>query len=542
MIILFPLVGLYAFNLTQNKAIYIRINQLGFLPNDFKTGIVFSNSELLYQKYSIINLDKNIAVYSKSIENYCGEFGNFKYHYFIDFSEIKEPGNYVVEISNKRSFRFKIGYEIYSFLVDSLLKFFKVQRCGPTSPILHKVCHLYDSPLIVGDQSTMQVDVTGGWHDAGDYIKFLTTTGYATYLLLFAYEFDSQKFGFDRNKNGAPDILEEARVGLDWLLRCNYKKGMLITQVGDMKDHEVGWRLPEDDPLKYERTAYVGIGKNQVGLFTAVMSLASRIWKDCFLDLEFSKKCLNAALDIYSLRNSVADVDSNNSRMYQDTKYLGKLALGAIELFNSTLSSNYLDDAIEFGENAKSDYWWSWGDINSLAHYKIAQYIPRFKVYLENNLKTFNENKNKNTFGEGTSYTWGSNNTFLGIALQSILWKRITGSSEFDSLLYFQRDYILGRNPWGLSFIHKIGTLFPKNLHSQVAFFNKGYLPGAVTAGPAPKSLLDNFKINRENFQFNIFNSSEVLYFDDKNDYLTNEPTIATNATAIFVFGNFISK
>jgi hypothetical protein len=521
---------------------YIRINQLGFLPEDLKTGIILSNSEMVYKKFDVVNIDSNKTVYSDIIKNAAGDWGDYKFNYIIDFSPVKEKGNYVVEIDGKKSFKFRIAKNLYNELADSLLKFFRVQRCGPTDPFLHAVCHLYDVPLVIGDTSVTQVDVTGGWHDAGDYIKFLTTSAYTTYLLLFTYEFHKDKFEFDHNKNGVPDILEEAKVGIDWMLRCNYKKGKLITQVMDKRDHEVAWRLPEDDPLKYERTAYVGMGKNQIGMFAAVMSLASRIWKERFSDNVFSKKCLDAAIDLYSIRDKVPDVDSNQSGMYQDKNYLGKLALGAIELYNTTHQQNYLDDAVFYGDKAKSDYWWSWGDINSLADYRIAKYIPRFGEYLENNLRKFNENKNNSVFGEGSSFTWGSTNTFFGIALQAILWKDLTGGNEYDSLCVFQRDYILGKNPWGLSFIYKIGTSYPKNLHSQVAYFKNGYLPGAVTAGPAPKVLLDNYKIKRENFRYNLFNSADVLYFDDRNDYITNEPTIVCNATALFVTGYYFSK
>ena len=100
----------------------------------------------------------------------------------------------------------------------------------------------------------------------------------------------------------------------------------------------------------------------------------------------------------------------------------------------------------------------------------------------------------------------------------------------------------MGKNPWGLSFIYGVGTVFPKNLHSQIAYFNNGYLPGAVAAGPAPKSILDNYQIPRTNFAFNRFNSDSILYYDDRADYVTNEPTIVTNATALFVFGHFKGK
>lgn len=523
----------------NGKEIFIRINQVGFLPGDLKTGVVFSNINLTGQNIKIINVDNKSVVLKETIKADVGRWGKYKHHYNIDFSELKETGSYFIEIGNAKSFRFLIGEKIYNPVVDSIMQFFKAQRCGPTNPILHDVCHLYDSPVLIGDTTIKSVDVTGGWHDAGDYIKFLNTSALTTYLLLFSYQFDKEKFGFDSDNDGVPDVLLEARVGIDWLLRCNYSKYSLINQVGDMRDHEVGWRLPENDPLKYERPAYSGIGKNQVGLFTAVMALAAKIWKEKFYDNEYSQKCLDAAKNIYSVRNTVPDLDTNPSKMYQDKNFWGKLALGAIELYNTTGAPAYLRDAKIYGDSAKPDFWWSWDDINGLVYYRLSQKVTRFKDSLKKNLILFNDNKSKNIFGEATITSWGSTNTFLGVALKSILWKDLTGSDEFDSLLFFQRDYILGKNPWGISFINGVGTDYPRNLHSQIAHFNNGRLPGAVSAGPAPKSVLDNYEIKRSNLEYNKFNSDSVLYFDDKTDYITNEPTIVTNATALFVFGFF---
>ncbi|MBK6912731.1 MAG: glycoside hydrolase family 9 protein [Ignavibacteriales bacterium] len=146
-------------------------------------------------------------------------------------------------------------------MVDSLMLFLKVQRCGPTNPFLHQPCHLSDVSAVIGDSTVVSIDVTGGWHDAGDYIKFFSTAAYTTYMLLFAYEFDEEKFNFDNNGNSVPDILEEARIGLDWLLRCNYAPGKIITQVQDLDDHKLIWRMPEDDSLMFDRPGFYGIGK-----------------------------------------------------------------------------------------------------------------------------------------------------------------------------------------------------------------------------------------------------------------------------------------
>lgn len=521
---------------------HIRANQLGFLPNDYKSGVIIAEGELAGRTFKIIDAINKKTAYSDNIGKNLGTYGNFKFSYKIDFTQVKTPGNYFIEIDGEKSVPFKINSSLYNGIVDSLMIFFKIQRCGPTNPYMHDVCHLYDVYKIVGDNSVQTADLTGGWHDAGDYIKFLGTTAYTTYMLLFSYEFDKSKFDFDNNKNGAPDILEEAKVGIDWLLRCNYSKYKLVTQVQDLSDHSAGWRMPENDSLRYLRAGYTGLGKNQIGLYTAVMALASRIWRETFYDDQFADRCLTAAENIYSLRNEAPDVDKSQTGMYQDSRFWGKLSLGAVELYNTTKFNLFLNDAKMYADSAKSDYWWSWGDINSLAHYRLAKIESRYGQYVLNNLVKFNSYRWQSLYEDGMAPTWGTTNSLLGVALQAILFKDLTRSSIFDSLAVAQRDFVLGKNNWGVSFVFNIGKVFSKNIHHQISYLNGGYLPGAVSAGPAPVSLLKNYQIERKNNTYNRFNLDTVKYFDDRMDYITNEPTIGTNATAVFVFGYYSKR
>ena len=542
LVILFAIIP-YTYVIPKDQSIYIRTNQVGFKINDIKTAVVLSRKPLdLNKGFSVINVKNKKIIYKNRLNNTVFPYARFKYCYTLDFSKVKTPGRYKIIINGISSYSFRINNSVYDTIADSLLLFFRVQRCGPTKPYLHAPCHLSDVARVLGEPDLGMVDVTGGWHDAGDYIKFLSTIAYSTYMMIFSYEFDKEKFGFDDDHNGVPDILEEAKIGLDWLLRANYSGDKLITQIQDIRDHGVGWRLPEYDTLRYDRVGKKSIGKDLIGIYCAALAIGAKVWKEKFLYKEFSDKCLSTALKIYAIRNNVPDIDTTNSRFYKDTRFWGKLALGAIELYNVTNDPKYLNDAEVYGDSAKSDYWWSWGDLNSLADYRIAQHIPGFVVYIYNNLETFNIYKEKSIFKEGTEFSWGTTNSFLGIVLQNILYKKLTGKATFDSLSTYQKDYVLGRNPWGLSFIYDIGSTFPKHLHSQIAYFHNGYLPGALTAGPAPESLLKNYKINRTNFQYDQFNINDVRYYDDRMDYITNEPTIVGNATALFVFGNLKDK
>ncbi|MFB3057817.1 MAG: glycoside hydrolase family 9 protein [Ignavibacteriaceae bacterium] len=529
----------------QINEFYIRLNQVGFLPEDMKSGVILSEEEIPFSKFTVIDQITNEKVFSGKIRKSEKNYSTFNYCYNFDFTKINNIGKYIINVGNESSFPFIISEDVYNPVVDSLMLFFRIQRCGPTHPLMHKKCHLSDATAIISsalDTSNSSVDVTGGWHDAGDYIKFFSTSALTTYMLLFAYEFDKEKFGFDNDNNNVPDILEEAKVGLDWLLRCNISDTLFVIQVQDVQDHAVGWRLPENDSLQFGRPAFTGLSKNLVGIYSAVMSLASRIWSEKFSSDEFANRCLTSAIQKYSIHQNINDIDSINSVFYNDKNYYGKLALGAIELYNATGIDNYLKDAVIYGDSAKPIFWWSWGDINSLAHYKLSKVIPRFTDYIKSNINFFNAKKDSSVFNEGVNYTWGTTTSLLGTSLQAILYESLTGSEQFDSLIILQRDYILGRNPWGLSFINGIGEKYPEHIHSQIAFFNYGNLPGALSAGGAPVSIINKYEIARSDSSFSFFNSQSVAYFDDWNDYITNEATIFGNATALFVYGYFSNR
>ncbi len=531
-------------NIGAEPEIYIRFNQVGFKLNDYKTAVVLSNSGLEGKSISIINSKNGKSIFTKSFGKNLGAYGNFPFSYSIDFSELKQSGDYHFEYSRQKSFPFRIDDNVFNGLADSLLTFFHVQRCGYTDPFFHKICHIADATSIIDGKKVINksIDVTGGWHDAGDYVKFLNTSAFATYMLLFSYDFDPVKFGFDNNKNGVPDILEEAKIGLDWMMRCNIGDGKFITQVQDLRDHDVGWRMPEDDKLGFDRPAFLGMGKNLIGIYSATFALAARIWRDKVLYPEFSRKCLSTAEQIYSLKNKSVDIDSSGTGHYIDEKYEGKLALGAAELYLTTSRSNYLSDAVALADSANSDYWWSWGNINSLAHYRLAKFIPRFSGYIKNNLEDFNKRKDQNLFGKGTDVSWGTNVTLLGVALQNFLYKKLTNDTKFDSVAVLQRDFVLGRNSWGVSFIYNAGRNFTKYFHHQISDI-KGKLPGGFAAGPGKKEFIDSLKLVYDKpDKYSKFQTNDDYYRDDKVDYITNEPTITGNATAIFVFGNFSEK
>lgn len=148
----------------------------------------------------------------------------------------------------------------------------------------------------------------------------------------------------------------------------------------------------------------------------------------------------------------------------------------------------------------------------------------------------------RSAFNESTYYSWETTTTFLGICLQSILLSDLDDSVSVDSLMILPSDFVLGRNLWDLSFIHNIGTNFPIHQHSQVGYYNNGYLPGALSPGPVPSSFYKHYELNLTSNSQNFFNSDSLQFNDDYSDFLPNEPTFTGNATALVVFGYFSKR
>jgi hypothetical protein len=234
------------------------------------------------------------------------------------------------------------------------------------------------------------------------------------------------------------------------------------------------------------------------------------------------------------------DLDENGSGQYVDLEFNGKLALGAVELYRATGREELLTHAKQYADIAGTSYWWSYGDITDLAHYRLSEFDYGYAEYIGSSLEHFRQYSNIHVFGEGVEFKWGSNNTLLGISLKNILWKKLTGSGKYDSLAISQRDYVLGKNPWGVCFISETGSKYTRYFHHQVSEIKNILLPGGFAAGPVSRSVLDSYDIPfAQKDRYRKFQSDHAVYRDDVMDYVTNEPTITANSTAIFVFGNY---
>ena len=220
-------------------ASFVRINQVGYLEKDTKNAVVGSSKNLQGQSFFVKHLNKNKIVLSDDIGPAVPGMGRqspFLFNHIIDFSPIETGGSYCIELEDKTvSPVFKIQNNVYADIMDSLLYFLRVARCGDIDPELHKPCHLHDA-------TNTDLNLTGGWHDAGDFLKFTRSVSYVTYTLLLSYEInkDYLELFSDLNNNSLADVLDEAKIGLAYLTKIYPDDKTFVLRVGDFKDHLQG--------------------------------------------------------------------------------------------------------------------------------------------------------------------------------------------------------------------------------------------------------------------------------------------------------------
>jgi endoglucanase len=533
--------------------LYLRVNQVGFRPGDFKSALAMTDRDLGGQDFEVRTSWGQGRVFGGKVGADRGRYGRFAHVYELDFSPLSVKGRFVVRLGGVDSPVFAINDEAHAQLLAKSLVFFRVQRCGEENPARgHGACHTQDGVARGGPADGTAVRAGGGWHDAGDYIKFLITTGYATNLVLSTYLRHPDAFA-DDDANRIPDVLEEARVGLDWILKLwDGAKGVLYYQVSDAADHGT-WRLPEQD--KDPRPVWAcepGKGANVAGKAAATLAMAAVIWNDpakAYYDADRVATYLEAAKQIYAYgKQRPGAQPSNPPEFYTERSFEDNMALAALALYRATGQASYLKEARELAQRAGGAGALSWSDSHALAHYEIARadrsYVPEAKRHLETTLEAARGFAAADPFRVGLAKLhWGSSPDMAGVALQAFWYRDLTGDGRYLALAQQQWDYLLGANPWGVCFVGGLGTMWPRFPHHQIADLAHLELTGFWDEGPVPLSVFTEQKIKLARPDaYETFQSDGAVYHDDKQDYVTNEPTLDANAAGLSLTAWYVAS
>ncbi len=581
-ILIILILPIFANDAQDDMPFYFRINQYGYHPGESKQALLLSNSRVR-EKINLISVESEQVVKSLKPErvNISG-WGTFQFFYTMDFSEVVEEGTYFLKGSKSGviSQKFRVSNDAYEGTTNDLLTFMQQQRCG-YNPFLDMVCHQRDGRSFYGNMpDSTYVDVSGGWHDAGDQLKYLITGSYATAHMLKAYELYPSKFSDQVNAlgqplpNGIPDVLDEAKWGLDWILKLHVTPDQLVHQIADDRDH-MGWKMPDQDNSDFGwgsnsyRAAYFANGKpqglnkyqseatgvaNLAGRSAAALALGAKTWIS--IDSAFALKCLIAARTVYDLGKAKEGFQQGNSYgapyRYGEITWADDMEWGAAELFRVTGEQHYLEDAKQYALKANTDNWLM---LDSAAHYQYYPFInmghfvlhelvePDFQKTLEGYYRKEIENiaqrAKTNPYGIGVPFIWCSNNLITSFITQVILYERMTGDKQFHQLMLDHRDWLFGKNPWGTSMFTGMphDGEYPLDVHTSIWALTKKMVPGGLIDGPIFKSINDQLlglTLNEPD-EFAQFQNDYVVYHDDIGDYSTNEPTMDGTAGSILM-------
>lgn len=557
---------------------WIRINLAGYKPLGVKVAVWGCKENVSLNIFELVEKATGKIVYRHKAGKVYGEYGPFKQTYRLNFSAFTQPGIYFLRGGTATSPEFRIGDDVYAGSADFALRYMRQQRSG-YNPYLGDSCHTDDGYTMYGPMAdSTHIDVSGGWHDATDYLQYSMTSANATYHLLAAYR-DFPKVFSDAHlanglsgKNEVPDIFDEARWGLNWLLKMHPRADWLFNQLADDRDH-VGFRLPTNDKADYgkgkERPVYFvtgepqGLGKyrnrtkgtsSTAGKFSSAFSLGYTMFREA--DASYANKLRERAFSAYQfgLRKpgNTQTACYTAPYFYEEDNWVDDMELAAAQLYNLSNDAGMLSAAFEYAQQEKQTPWlksdtashYQWYPFINVGHYELARAAQgdmRNAViqYYRDGIDMVWQKAKHNAFFRGVPYIWCSNNLQISFAIQCYWYRQLTGDNTYLELEEATFDFILGCNPWGTSMIvgYPGHADSPDDPHSSLNLLHGMQTLGGIVDGPVYGTI---YKQQRgvsivRGDEYAAFQSAHVVYHDDYGDYVTNEPTMDGTASLIYL-------
>ncbi|MCX3264368.1 glycoside hydrolase family 9 protein [Pedobacter agri] len=561
---------------------WIRINLLGYSPSGIKVAIWASKSDRVPVLFELVDEQTNKVVYTSLNIKTFGKYGPFKQTARINFSGFRGSGRFYIKADGIKSPLVIINDDVYKGAADFCLRYMRQQRSG-FNPYLKDSCHTHDGFALYGAKAGIKdsthFDASGGWHDASDYLQYSTTSANATYHLLMAYRDFPQVFSDEKQANGLDgqnniaDVLDEARWGLDWLLKMHPKRNIMFNQLADDRDH-ITMRIPKEDNQygkNFERPLYYISGEPQqrgkflnhtTGTSSTAAKFSSAFNLGAFLfnkiDVKYSKRLsakAGTAMRFAMKKPGVTQTASVKSPyIYAEDNWVDDIELAAVASnFNKPKPvKNNLLAAINFAEREKITPWmardtaahYQYYPFINIGHYELAKQLDgeeKLKItdYYKAGINEVWNRAKQNAFYRGIPFIWCSNNLTVSFAIQCSWYADLTGDKSFMELEQANFDWLFGCNPWGTSMVYGLPSWgdTPIDPHSAFTHLKNYPIDGGLVDGPVYTNIYNSLigiKLSDAD-EYAEFQSDLAVYHDDYGDYSTNEPTMDGTASLIYL-------
>ncbi|MFD4659420.1 glycoside hydrolase family 9 protein [Kitasatospora sp. NPDC058444] len=547
----------------------VRVNQLGYLPDGPKRATVVSSATtpLAWQ----LRDASGAQVASGTTAVHGADRASGQSTHLVDFDGYTGIGTgFTLVVGGRPSHPFDISASLYDGLRTDSMSFFYQQRSGIAieaslagGAYARPAAHLGVAPNR-GDTSVpcrtgvcdYRLDVRGGWYDAGDQGKYVVNGGIATWELVNSFE-RARRSGGDaalgdstlrvpERGNGVPDVLDEARWELEFLLRMQVPAGRPMAGMAFHKMHDDTWTaLPTRPELDSEQRELHQPSTAATLNLAATAAQCARVYAT--YDPAFAARCLDAARHAWAAAEANPAVlapatDNTGGGAYEDADVSDEFYWAAAELLATTGESRYRDAVTGSPHHAgPADAFW-WGGTATLGRITLATVpgvaLPADDLTRLRGLLTSAADHHLSTMaGQGYAvplaadgYVWGSNGSVADNAMVLAVAYDLTGAQRYRAGALESLDYLLGRNALDRSYVTGYGERASENQHHRFwAHQNDASLPhppaGSFAGGPdaaledpVAKALLAGC-------------APAACYVDDIGSYSTNEVAINWNAS-----------
>lgn len=476
-----------------------------------------------------------------------------------DFSALTEPGDYELRVEGLPAARIRVAGDAYAALTAASLKAFYFNRASTALEARHAGrwarpaghpdtdARVHASAASEQRPEGTRISAPKGWYDAGDYNKYIVNSGITVYTLLAAYEqfpalFKAQNLNIPESGNDLPDVLDEVLWNLEWMLAMQ-----------DPADGGVYNKLTnkgfDGNVMPHQATGerfVVAKGTTAALDFAAVMAHASRVFKPFEAQRPgLSARMRQAAISAWGWARANPNLPYKNppdvrTGEYGDAKLDDEFAWAAAELYLTTGEATYRE-ALKLETLPVRVP--GWGDVMGLAWTSLAQnraqltkadaelVTKRVRSFGDELAASWQASAYRLTMEAKTDFVWGSNAHALNQALMLIQAYRLSNERAQLDAAQSVLDYVLGRNPLGMSYVTGYGQRSPMHPHHRPSEADDVVdpVPGFIVGGPNPGQQ------DQKNCPRYPSSLPALSYIDHGCSYAANEVAINWNAPLVYV-------
>lgn len=521
-------------------------NQVGFLPDQQKHVIVRSS---LPVAFTVTNAATGETVMQDTVSSPEHWPLADQIVAVADVSSITQPGLYRLELSNNNYTTFKISPARLDALHDATIKAYYYNRAGiDLDPAYagkwHRAAGHPDTSVINLNAPQQIIASAKGWYDAGDYNKYVVNSGISTYTLMRAYLdfpkfYAKRRWNIPESTNTQPDILDEVRWNLDWMLTMQDADGGVFHKLTTLNFAPAV--MPDQAT---EQRFVVAKGTAATLNFAAVMATAARVYPDMqHTYLSAAERAWQWALEHPGIRYTNAE--NVKTGEYGDSDFTDEFAWAASELFVTTGEQRFLSQVERYLGSPATP---GWSNTMGLAYlslladegqktlpaqrYKLLR--ARFLDYADTLVKT-SKNSPFRTAMAAQDFVWGSNGVAMNHAMILASAYRLTNNPDYHHAFTGLVDYVLGKNPTGYSYVTGFGEQTPLFIHHRQS-------QADGIAEPVPGFLAGGAQNGQQDHCRYPSSLPATSYTDSWCSYSTNEVTINWNAPLVYSLAAMLAR